>query len=125
MACTIGAARSRRHAAVGGVHQGSAWGNIDLDGERAVENLATLADHGRVEPLVGKDRSGVRLARRRIVGPAPRAAAVGGTCPGGAAHGLGVLLAGDEFSVTVAQVDGASVAVELEGGLLGADVVGA
>ena len=121
MACTIGAARSRRHAAVGGVHQGSAWGNIDLDGERAVENLATLADHWRVEPLVGKDGSGVRL----IVGPAPRAAAVGGTCPGGAAHGLGVLLAGDEFSVTVAQVDGASVAVELEGCLLGADVVGA
>ena len=110
-------------AAVGGVHQGGALGNGNLYCQRTGEQPAVDADLGSCQPVLGKRRCGVGGTGGGVGRPSPLVAAVTLACVGGAADGLGIGLGGHDVAVTVAEGDGAAVAVELEAALVGPDVV--
>ena len=108
-------ARRQGHAAVGGVHQRGPFGNVDMKGHLAAEELTARAHHGSLQSRVGKHGRPVRGTWRGVRRPPPFVTAVGLARPGSAAHGRGIGHAGDELPARVAQAEGAPVAVELEG----------
>ena len=116
--------RSCWQTAIGGVHQGRTFGDVDLDVQRTAEQLTTQVDDGCIEPLAGKDGLGVRLAGCGCRCPSPAVAVIGGAGVGCTALGFRIYLAGNQLSVLVAQIDGTAVAVKLEGCLIALDIVG-
>ena len=112
-----------RHATVSGVHQHRPFRDIDADIDGAAEQLAVLAQHGRLKPAAGEFGGVVGGFGRRRGCPSPFLTAISRTGKSGAAHGLGVSGSGHGLEIGVTQYDGAPIAVQRERSLVGLDVV--
>ena len=94
-----------------------------MKSERTVDQLTAHTHHGCIESFTRKNRCGVRSTGCSISCPVPPFFTICGTCPRSTTHRFGIIHAGDELSVPIAQVDGTAIAVEFEGRLITLDVI--
>ena len=115
----------RGRGAVGGIAQGGARRTGGVEAETGVEEAALLVDDGRIQLTVGIGGQTVAAAGRGCCRPCPCGAAVGGEGQRGTPDGRRIALGEDGLALLVGQHERAALALQLEGGLQGVDVVAA
>ena len=91
--------------------------------KHTVNQLTAHTHHGCIESFTRKNRCGVRSTGCSISCPVPFLTAVCGSCPGSTTHRFGIIHAGNQTAVPVAQVDSSAITVEFEGRLITLDVI--
>jgi len=103
-----------RGAAVSGVAQCATCWDGDFRCEIALEKRRRVRNDGSIQTLCGKVALGIGGARSGIGGEAPFVATIRGAGIGNARDGFGIRLGQKHIALDVGNVDGSSIAIELE-----------